>query len=124
MRTATITLNGEEYTIEEKRRAENQAWRSKLEAHFDEVAGLLDEQLDDAQGFQRILGVVSRSVIGSVDIVVNLVADYAPELPLDEAYESEIIEAFWAVLGLAYPFGWETLVERIRGLAQRGRTRR
>ncbi len=124
MRTATVVIGDAEYTIEEKRRSENRAWRQQLEAHFDELAALLQEQVDDARGLSNVLGVVSAKVLRSVDIVVSLVADYAPELPLEEAYESEIVEVFWAVLGLAYPFGWEGLAERIRGLAQSGPARR
>ena len=37
--------------------------------------------------------------------VTGLLADYAPDLPLEDAYDSEILEAFTEVLGLAYPFG-------------------
>lgn len=120
MREATVTLNGEEYTIQERRRKENRAWRDKLEGHFSDVVAVLEEDIDELDGLACIVNTISKKVLGSVDLVVQLVADYAPALPLDSAYESEIIEAFWAVLGLAYPFGFEKLVDQIRGLVQRG----
>jgi len=119
MRSAIVVLDGVEYTVEEKRARENREWRGKLEGHFSEVAAVLESDVDTGAGLASIVRVLSGKVLGAVDLVVELVGDYAPEMPLDEAYESEIIEAFWAVLGLAYPFGFETLTKRILGLVQR-----
>lgn len=59
---------------------------------------------------------VASKVVDSVDILAGLVTDYVPALKplLDEAYDSEVLEAFTAVLGLAYPSG--QLLERIKAL--------
>lgn len=119
MRTTTVVLDGVEYVLQEKRARENRAWRGELEGHFSDVAAVLDNDVDTGSGLASVVRVISGKVLGMVDVVVDLVRSYAPELPLDEAYESEIIEVFWGVLGLAYPFGFEALTKRILGRVQR-----
>ena len=41
-KTVTVTLDGAEYTITEKRSRDNAAWRKALEGPFQELAGLLE----------------------------------------------------------------------------------
>jgi hypothetical protein len=75
MRTIKITLDGQECEVQERRAQENAAWRQKL-------------NLPD-----------------TVESRVELLVDYAPDLaaPLENAYDSEIVEAFKEVLRLADP---------------------
>ena len=120
MRTATVTLDGKEYVIEELRAVANREWRDEMEKNFSEIVSVLREDVDTSDGLANIVSTISRKVLGCVDIAVDLVRLYAPSLPLDDVYESEIIEVFWSVLGLAYPFGFEKLAQRILGLVQRG----
>ena len=54
----------------------------------------------------------SGMLLRSIDTVRELVVAYAPDLPLD--YDSEIIDVFGAILGLAYPFG--SLLPRLKAL--------
>jgi hypothetical protein len=58
---------------------------------------------------------VSGLLLNSIDNVKVLLASYAPDLPLDDAYDSEIMDAFGEVLTLAFPFG--SLIKRVRGLS-------
>lgn len=120
MKTATIEIDGDEYTVQELRSRDNAAWREKLQVHFDEIADVLEAELADGRVLADVVRSVSGKLVQSVDIVRKLVADYAPDLPLDEAYDSEVIEAFTAVLGLAYPFGAavERLIRRAGSLQQ------
>ena len=108
-KTVTVTLDGKEYTITEKRSRDNAAWRAKLEVPFQDLATLLESapgtDLTDGQSLAALVRSVSGMLLGSIEIVTGLLADYAPDLPLEDAYDSEILEAFGAVLGLAYPFG-------------------
>ena len=105
----TVTLDGKPHTITEKRSRDNAAWRAKLEVPFQDLAGLLESapgtDLTDGQSLATLVRSVSGMLLGSIEIVTGLLADYAPELPLADAYDSEILEAFTEVLGLAYPFG-------------------
>lgn len=120
MKTATIEIDGDEYTVQELRSRDNAAWREKLQVHFDEIADVLEAELADGRVLADVVRSVSGKLVQSVDIVRKLVADYAPDLPLDEAYDSEVIEAFAVVLGLAYPFGAavERLIRRAGSLQQ------
>ena len=108
-KSITVTLDGQPYTITEKRSRANAAWRAKLEVPFQDLAGLLESapgaDLTDGQSLATLVRSVSGMLLGSIEIVTGLLADYAPELPLEDAYDSEILEAFTEVLGLAYPFG-------------------
>jgi len=111
MKTAKVTLDGEVYTITELRSRANATWRSRLEEEFEDLAMLIEaapqQEVTDAQGLANLVRSVSGKLINSVDILRELTVEYAPELaePLDEAYDSEMLDVFTAVLGLAYPFG-------------------
>lgn len=109
MRTVKVALNGQTYTVEELRSRANAAWRAELQAVFNEVAGALQNapalELNDNQAVGNLVLLLSQRVIGAVDLVRRLVEEYAPHLPIDDAYDSEIMAAFVAILGLAYPFG-------------------
>ena len=117
-KSVTVTLDGKEYTITEKRSRDNAAWRKKLEGPFQDLAGLLESapgaDLTDGQSLANLVRSVSGMLLGSIDTVTQLLAEYDPALPLLDAYDSEILEAFTEVLGLAYPFG--SLLARVRQL--------
>jgi len=122
-KSVTVTLDGKEYTITEKRSRENAAWRVKLEGPFQDLAGLLESapgtDLTDGQSLAALVRSLSGMLLGSIDTVTGLLAEYDPALPLVDAYDSEILEAFGAVLGLAYPFG--SLLPRLRQIGQLGK---
>lgn len=109
MKTVTVELNGQQYTIEEKKSRANREWRARLESHFTELTDALknapETDVTDAQALSNLVAAVSGKLLQSVDILTDLLRDYAPDLPLDDAYDSEILAAFTEVLSLAYPFG-------------------
>ena len=119
-----VTLDGQEYTITEKRSRENAEWRQELGGPFAQLVDLLetgpDVELTDMQSLANVVRSVSGLLLTSIDTVKDLLASYAkgsmPQLPLDDAYDSEIIEAFGEVLGLAFPFG--SILTKARGLSR------
>jgi len=131
MKSETVTIGEKTYVIREAKRKANAKWRQRFQAEFVEVANLIEglpktDLTADALG--SLIHQVVAKVGGSVDILAELVFSYAPELADDretieeEAYDSEIMAAFTAVLKLAYPFG--SVVEAVSGLAALGRTDR
>lgn len=114
MKTAKITLGGVEYEIQERRARDNAAWRKKLLGPFSDIAktlnGLSAKQLT-ADSIGEVISTFQDVVMGSVDLITDLVLDYSPDLHADkkqlllDGYDSEIVEAFGEVLKLAYPFG-------------------
>ena len=108
-KSVTVTLDGETYTITELRSRANAEWRKKLEEPFSELVDLLqnapETELTDMQALANVVRSVSGLLLHSIDTVKALLAEYAPHLPLDDAYDSEILDAFTEVLSLAYPFG-------------------
>jgi len=120
MKTVTITLNGTEYQVEELRSRANAAWRAQLEAHFEELAQALDGmgtlELTDGAALGNLVRTVSGKLLRSVTLVGDLVGAYAPQLEeaREEAYDSELLDAFTQILSLAYPFG--VILERARQL--------
>ena len=116
-----VLLNDQEYTITEKRSRENAEWRKELGGPFSQLVDLLemgpDVELNDLQSLANVVRSVSGLLLNSVDTIKGLLASYAEMPDLDNAYDSEIVEAFTGVLALAYPFG--SLLTKIRGLSAR-----
>jgi len=124
MRTVKVTLGGTTHTVQELRSRENAAWRQELESHFEDLAQLLDDapglDLTDGQALAGLVRSVSGKLLRSVDVIRELVLAYAPDLEgaLDEAYDSEMLDAFTKILGLAYPFG--SVLESLLKVAELG----
>jgi hypothetical protein len=115
MRTVTVTLDGREYQVNELRSRANRAWREQLESQFTGLAAALQNapktNLADGAALAGVVQSVAGTLLHSVEILTDLVHAYAPQLPLEDAFDSEVLDAFTAILGLAYPFG--SVVERV-----------
>ncbi|MCB8988081.1 MAG: hypothetical protein H6661_10080 [Ardenticatenaceae bacterium] len=131
MKTADVVIGEKTYTIREAKRKANAKWRQRFQAEFTDVAALIEglPKTDlTAEALGGLLHQIVAKVGGSVDTLAVLVFDYSPELAADqqtieeEAYDSEIMAAFTAVLKLAYPFG--AVLEALSGLVALGRTDR
>ncbi|HEX7973836.1 MAG TPA: hypothetical protein VF498_05465 [Anaerolineales bacterium] len=129
MKTITITLGGQEYTVQQLPIGQSKAWRGKFGAPVEKLVGalqftggMLSEKLDTATAGanlgkligalgQVLLGDVGQTLIGSMDLVLEMLFDYSPELKADRArieataFDDEAMAAFVEVLKLAYPFG-------------------
>jgi len=120
MRSVTVKLNGQEHLITELRSRANAAWRKRLEVPFQDLAKTLEQapnvELTDGQALAHLVRTVGWTLLGSMDTVRELLVEYALELKpaVDDAYDSEVMEAFTAVLGLAYPFG--SVLNRMQAL--------
>ena len=126
MRTVEVVLGGQTYTVPELPVRKNAAWRKQLQEHFGALVTALraapSRELGTLHDVADILGEFSALLIGSVDVVTELLLAYSDDLWRAReaieanAYESEIMEAFAKVLPLAFPFGvWG---ERAQGLIQ------
>ena len=109
MKTVDITLDGQTYAVAEMHSRANAEWRARLQHQVENVSGVLtsapETDLTDSQALARLTARVSQLVLESVDTIRELAESYAPDLPWAEAYDSEIVSAFWQILGLAFPFG-------------------
>lgn len=115
MRTETVQLGGNEYTISELPLRKNAEWRAKLDETlqaFGDLLGMAERiELSDTGNVLSILRDASKMIVHSPDLAIDLFFAYAVELEadrdkiMDAAYESELMEAFKSVLKLAYPFG-------------------
>jgi len=124
VKSVTILLGEQSYTIHELPTRKNEAWRKKLSEPFARVAGFLEngpqKELNDTAGIGALVREVSELLIKSPEIVTGLLFDYAPELAADRerisenCYDSEIMDAFVEVLKLAFPFGG--LIQRVAAL--------
>lgn len=120
MRTAKITIASKTYTVEELPRRKSAEWRARLRGEMSGLVQLMEnapDAADAADGQMTAAAIIPlataavRQVLGSIDTAYEMLLEYAPELARDRerideaAYDSEVIDAFMAVLGLAYPFG-------------------
>lgn len=116
MRTTKVTIAQKTYTIEELPRKRSADWRKKLQEELSGLVELLEAapgalENKNPRGLLLPTTVAAQQLLGSIDAAFELLLAYAPHLQRDrerleeEAFDSEIIDAFMAVLGLAYPFG-------------------
>lgn len=111
MKSVTVTLDGVEYEIREKRHRANAAWRAELEQPIkqllDIVSAAQGTEITDVPGLIAAFDAVSGTLLKSTDLLCDLLVSYDPALKdaVENGYDSEILDAFKEVLGLAYPFG-------------------
>lgn len=135
-KTAKVYLGSREYIISEKVMGVTQKWREHLRhssvmlifQSLDEavasVLGVVEGGIENIKAEQvipiaRILPIIVNGLSNSIDDVLDLLFDYSPELRedkewlLENAYDSEAIEAFIVVVKLNFPIG--ALWNLIRG---------
>lgn len=116
MHSKKVQLGGTEYTIQELPARHNATWRRGLEAQLGPILNLVEQaggglEIASSEDLMRVANSLGRVLVQAPDLLIELLFAYAPnldaerEIILDRAYDSELVAAFMAVLGLAYPFG-------------------
>ena len=123
IRTITVSLGGQTYEIQPLPIRKSRAWREKLQGPFTQLVDVLASaskiELTDGAQLGRLISIVQSTLLGSVDLVLDLLFDYSPALQADRerieeyATDDEALDAFLEVLKLAYPFGG--FLEKMRG---------
>ena len=126
MRSVEITLGGVAYTVAELPVRKNSAWRKQLNEPFGELVDLIQRapqtELTNAKDISELLRSLSGLLLGSIDLIADLLFAYSPGLAAQreyieaKAYESELMDVFASVLTLAIPFG--SLASRVTGVIQ------
>ena len=122
-RQVTVKLGDKEYTIDMLPIGQSKKWRESLSQPFTELTQALEtasiveiNQFGDIAGLVRKL---SGTLLGSVDKMLDLMFEYAPQLAQDRdyielnAFDDEALEAFTEILKLAFPLG--TLLAVVSG---------
>lgn len=126
MQKIEVFLGEDKHTIRELPRKLNAEWRERLTAELEPVAdfvtGMVATELQDSEAASEVIQKAINAVNGGMDLAVSMLQQYAPDLDVDweeGVYDSQIIETFMGVLGLAYPFG--KLAPQINRVIQLGR---
>lgn len=116
-RQVEVTLGGRKYTVVAPPIRQSKAWREKLAIPFASLTIALETAATaelDVRHLASISDLVKRFsgvLIGSIDTMLDLLFEYSPALASDRewieenAYDDEALEAFTAILSLAYPLG-------------------
>lgn len=114
-KSVIVVLGEKEYTIQSLPMRQTAEWRRKLSGPFGEITATLRSagtiEISSGHELADLLHVVSETLLGSMDILIDLLFQYAGELRDDrerietEAFDDEAMQAFVEVLKLAYPFG-------------------
>lgn len=114
-RDVMVTLGGQEYAIKPLNIRQSRAWREQFANPFQAVIGVLQNagriELTNPGDLGALLSQVGGLLLGSMDLVIDALFAYSPELRADEdaildnATDEEAVAALWEVLKLAYPFG-------------------
>jgi hypothetical protein len=128
-KTSKVTLGGREYILTEKVMGVSQKWREKLRQSsvmriFESLDGAMEQLvsavngMDEGKGNLNIIAGINiatiapaivRGLTNSIDDVIDLLFDYAPEVGDDRewlaenAYNDELVMAFIEVLKLNFP---------------------
>lgn len=131
MRNETVTLGEREYKLTELPLRKARAYRERLREPFGNLVDLFERtpntEIDNARQMAQLIRSLSDTLLNSVDNVVELLFEYSAALNsdreyiLDNAYGSQVVDAFIAVLGLTFPFfGTERGLKLTRTLAAIG----
>jgi hypothetical protein len=127
MKMIKVVLGGREYEVRQLPIRASREWREKFAAPIEQLLGSVQyagEALQQALGKgsaidagelvkrlgQALLSGVGETVLHSMDLVMEMVLAYSPELRADrerieaEAYDDEVMAALGEALKLAYPF--------------------
>lgn len=124
MQQRTITLASQALEIAELPARKNQAWRDEFDMRMQPVLHLIEQagqgmEINNSEDLLRLVHQLWPVVISSPALLAELVQAYAPNQVtaevLDQVYDSEVIDAFIVIVGLAFPFG--ALVRGLTSLA-------
>ena len=114
-REVMVVMGGEEYRIRALNMRGARQWRAEFSKPVQEVLSMMNEvqgiELSDVSSAASALQQVAGFLLGSVDVLVDALFAYSPELRADrerieeQADDTEAMAALWEVLKMAYPFG-------------------
>lgn len=142
-RSVEITLGERVYEVRQLPVGLAKAWRVKFAQPIEQMVGALEfagealraplgsgAELGDVVGKfgSVLLSRVGKVALGSMDLLLEMIFAYAPEIRADEAYvlesayDDQVASAFVEVLKLAYPFS--AILQAARGGPGRAGTRK
>lgn len=114
-RSRTITMAGQAYEVAQLPMKANKLWRDKITEPANKIIALVQNyeniEINSAADIAGLIVVVKDVLFGSMDLLLDALFTYAPELAADrerieaEAYDDEAITALSSIASLAYPFG-------------------
>jgi hypothetical protein len=123
-RSKPVKLGGKTYPITQLAMRSNKEWREKLGSPVTALISLLqnigDIKIETAADLVPLINVVKTLALGSMDVLLDALFDYAPilrddrERIEDESYDDEAIAALGVVISLAYPL--DQVLTTFRGL--------
>jgi len=131
-RSCLIALGSREYTVAELPRKHNRAWLHMISEPAkrlgEQIGNLGDLDIKEWADLRDIGGQMISDLMALIDTdnMLDLLCQYAPEIGTereqieddDELYDSQIVQAFVGVLGIASPFG--TITQLFQKLASGG----
>jgi hypothetical protein len=113
-RMVDVTLGERVHTIAQLRTRQSQGWRKDLVSgplgdmvrQMITVLDWREVDMNNADQLKRLVDSAGSLLLEAMDAVAEAVIDYAPALKdaVDEAYDDELVTAFWEVIKLAFPF--------------------
>jgi len=123
MKEIIVTLGKKEYILKPRPIRQAREVRKMIESPFGQAIGALtavpDQDLSDVQGLGKLALSLKDALLGSMDILLEVLAAFCPEVAADrarieeEAFDEEVAAAFVEVVKLLYPFG--SLVNSVNG---------
>lgn len=120
-RTATVTLGGREYAVEQQPFKAASAWRRRLESELAPLTALAQNyraiEINNVGDLVGLVEQVGPLLLHAPETVAELLFAYSPGLAAQReaieaaAFDDELVAALKEVVGLAYPFAaWSNLL--------------
>lgn len=126
MRSETVTLGERQYLLEELPLRKAKAYRDRLNTQFGDIISLIDgaPNVDLTNRVQMVglLRTVGDTLFNSIDTATEMLFDYSDAIRADRAYiednayGSQVVDAFLAVMGIVYPFFGNGRLKRLMEL--------
>ncbi len=111
MQTISIILGGTTYAVPPAPIKRAREWRAKLRAPIDDITALLSTDMAAINDWKALAEKALPVLLGITDTLLDLVYAYAPALKTQQdqieadGYDEEVVDAFLAILKVAFPLG-------------------
>lgn len=112
---AIIYLGERRYEVVPLTLGKSQAWRKEFNVPVGELVAAIQQlpevELTDLAALGQLVSTLQGTLLGSMEMVFDLLCKYSPEVAADKKYilenatDDQVMLAFVEVLKLAFPFG-------------------
>jgi hypothetical protein len=129
MKSETVMLGEREFVLKELPLRKARAFRETLKTHFGAFIAVFEgapqTDITNTRSVAGLMRGLSDTLLNSVDLAADLLYEYSPDIATqrdyieDHATSSEVVDAFLALMSLAFPFFGTSRGQRLMSTIQK-----